>query len=82
LQIPLILSGCRRGRPTPPQLTLDRSERASNVRSAFHVELPTQLNHVAIIDDVITTGSTVRALAYQLKRAGAARITVWACARA
>jgi predicted amidophosphoribosyltransferase len=37
---------------------------------------------VAIVDDVLTTGSTVDALARELKRAGCRRVEVWAVARA
>ena len=37
--------------------------------------------HVAVIDDVVTTGSTIRAVAAQLKRAGAQRVDVWAVAK-
>ena len=38
--------------------------------------------HVALFDDVMTTGSTVTEGARALKRAGAARVTVWVAARA
>ena len=41
-----------------------------------------QARHVAIVDDVVTTGSTVNELARVLKRAGAKRVDVWAVARA
>jgi predicted amidophosphoribosyltransferase len=37
---------------------------------------------VAVIDDVMTTGSTLEAVAQALKRAGARRVAVWVCARA
>jgi predicted amidophosphoribosyltransferase len=37
--------------------------------------------HVAILDDVVTTGSTVTELARVLRRAGVARVQVWAAAR-
>ena len=37
--------------------------------------------HVAILDDVITTGATTAELARSLRRAGAARVEVWAVAR-
>ena len=40
-----------------------------------------QAQHVAIVDDVVTTGSTVSELARTLKRAGAKRVDVWALAR-
>ena len=37
--------------------------------------------HVAIVDDVVTTGATAETLARVLKEAGAARVSVWAVAR-
>jgi len=37
--------------------------------------------HVAIIDDVMTTGYTVRALADLLKAQGVERVDIWCCAR-
>jgi predicted amidophosphoribosyltransferase len=37
--------------------------------------------HIAIVDDVITTGSTLQAIALQLKNAGARQVDVWAALR-
>jgi predicted amidophosphoribosyltransferase len=51
------------------------------VKGAFAVAAPLQVRHIAILDDVVTTGSTVRELADVLRRAGAERIEVWAIAR-
>jgi predicted amidophosphoribosyltransferase len=38
--------------------------------------------HVALVDDVMTTGATLRAVATALRRAGVGRIEVWVLARA
>lgn len=73
---------CRRVRHTPAQTSLKgREERRKNMRGAFVVDrgLP---SHVAILDDVITTGATVAELARTLRRSGVDNIEVWACARA
>jgi predicted amidophosphoribosyltransferase len=43
---------------------------------------PLCAKHVAIVDDVVTTGSTVNEVARVLKKAGAQTIEVWAVARA
>jgi predicted amidophosphoribosyltransferase len=43
---------------------------------------PIQAQHIAIVDDVMTTGSTVQELANVLKKAGVERVDVWVCARA
>jgi ComF family protein len=71
-----------RQRETAEQAGLDRKARRKNVRHAFAVVAPLPARHVAILDDVVTTASTVSELAKVLRRAGAERIEVWAVARA
>jgi predicted amidophosphoribosyltransferase len=51
------------------------------VRGAFRVLRPPAAGHVAILDDVVTTGSTVAELARVLRRSGVGRVDVWAVAR-
>jgi ComF family protein len=80
--IPLDLHCVRRARQTDPQIGLSAAERSRNVRNAFLIVRPPQARHIAIIDDVVTTGATVAELAKVLKRAGVERVEVWACARA
>lgn len=70
-----------RQRNTASQSALPASARASNVRGAFRVKGPLP-PRVAIVDDVMTTGHTVDALARALKRAGARQVEVWVAARA
>lgn len=70
-----------RRRPTLAQSGLSRAARRRNLRDAFVARDCAGL-HVAVLDDVITTGSTVAALARALRRAGAAQVDVWAVARA
>jgi ComF family protein len=67
------------------QLDLPPDERAANVRDAFAVE-PLRRSelkglHVAVIDDVMTTGATCAEAARVLKRAGAGRVEAWSLAR-
>lgn len=71
-----------RVRDTPEQAGLDRKQRRKNIRGAFTAHRRIAGAHVAILDDVVTTGSTVNELAKVLKRAGAKRVEVWAVARA
>jgi ComF family protein len=73
----------RRSRATPPQAGLTHAKRRANVRGAFKVKRGTRLNglRVLLIDDVLTTGATAAACARELKRAGAAHVTVLALAR-
>ncbi|MGN6738538.1 ComF family protein [Dyella sp.] len=72
-----------RTHPTAAQSELDAPSRRRNVRGAFavapHVALPP---HVTVLDDVMTTGATLAECARVLKRAGVARVDVWALARA
>lgn len=70
-----------RQRETAEQAGLDRKARLRNVTGAFAVIAPLRVRRVAILDDVVTTGSTVRELAHTLQRAGAEQIEVWAIAR-
>jgi ComF family protein len=82
LRIPLDVQLCRRIRHTVPQTDLKTSERRRNVRGAFAVVRTPRYRHVAIVDDVVTTGSTVGELARALRRAGVSLVEVWAIARA
>ncbi len=71
-----------RVRETKEQAALPKGQRKRNVRGAFRARGSLDGANVAIFDDVVTTGSTVHELARILGRAGAARIEVWAIARA
>ncbi len=82
LKIPLDFQTCIRSRNTPHQIDLPAKLRLKNMKNAFVVSKPIDVQHVAILDDVITTGSTVNELAKVLKKAGVSRVDVWGCARA
>jgi ComF family protein len=82
LRIPLDPGACVRTRATPPQSGLDARARRRNVRGAFALRRPLGAGHIAIVDDVLTTGATAAALASVLRRAGARRIELWCAARA
>ena len=81
LAIPLEINAVARVRQTAPQTGLSERVRRKNVRGAFQVRADMSDRHVAIVDDVVTTGSTVSELALSLRRSGAARVDVWALAR-
>jgi len=72
---------CRRVRATPAQSGLDEKDRRRNLRAAFQVDGDLRGRHAVILDDVITTGATIRELSRTLLRAGAAQVDVWALAR-
>jgi len=88
LEIPMALQAVRRVRNTPSQTALDMAERHRNMRGAFAINGARALRrlldagHVAIVDDVVTTGSTVNELRAVLLAAGVRRVDVWAVARA
>jgi ComF family protein len=82
LRLRLDRTSCVRRKHTAAQSTLDARERHRNLHDAFEVRSPFPGAHVAILDDVITTGATVAAISQALREAGAARITAWSLARA
>jgi len=81
LDIPLDYSLCQRNKSTPFQSGLSAKQRKLNLKNAFVVTKPQSYKHVAIFDDVVTTGTTVNELAKQLKKSGVETIEVWAIAR-
>jgi ComF family protein len=81
LEVPVNHGCVRRTRNTDPQMELPAAARRKNVRRAFAVAKGLAAGHVAIVDDVVTTGSTVNELARVLRRAGVQRIDVWSIAR-
>jgi len=72
-----------RTRETPAQQSLDARARRRNLRQAFALadEVSLAGMHVAVVDDVLTTGATAQAIAQLLRRAGAGRIDVYCLAR-
>lgn len=82
LGLPMAVHGVRRVRATAPQVGLAHKERRRNVRGAFETKSDFEGQRVAVVDDILTSGHTVEALARCLRRAGAAEIAVWVLARA
>lgn len=70
-----------RRRETPRQATLGRRARQRGAAGLFVCTGPVRGRHVAVVDDVLTTGSTVGAAAAVLMAAGAASVTVLVAAR-
>lgn len=74
----------RRRRPGPPVHTLPAARRPAIVRDAFAVRDPARIagRRILLVDDVTTTGATLRACKDALSRAGAAEIGALALLRA
>ncbi|MEW5561773.1 DNA utilization protein GntX [Enterobacter asburiae] len=71
----------RRIRPTATQHQLSAKRRKQNLKNAFQLEFPVAGLHIALVDDVVTTGSTVAELSRLLLRNGAASVQVWCLCR-
>ncbi|WP_342780506.1 ComF family protein [Arenimonas fontis] len=83
LGLPLLTGGLRRRRATAAQSGLEARERRRNVRGAFAVPAGVPLpDHLALFDDVMTTGATLDEAARVLRTAGVRRVDLWALARA
>lgn len=82
LDLPLRPDLLQRVRATRPQSELDAGQRRRNVARAFAVEKDASPpDHVALVDDVMTTGATLHAAARALLEAGVRRVDAWVCAR-
>jgi ComF family protein len=71
----------QRTRATADQIGKTAAQRRRNVRGAFAVSGAVAGRHVALIDDVMTTGATLDELARACRAAGAAQVQAWAIAR-
>jgi ComF family protein len=80
--IPASHKVCSRIKKTPLQTGLKASERKRNLKQAFAITGNVKGLHICIVDDVMTTGSTLEAIASVLKVAGAAHVSGLVVARA
>ena len=81
VRIPWLPHICRRVRDTPPQAGLNLKARRRNLRGAFLCEGDLSGKRVALVDDVMTSGTSLNELARTVKKAGAASVTAWVVAR-
>ena len=70
-----------RNRVTAPQQGLDAKARRKNLRNAFTMDNRADYRHVALVDDVVTTGETVSEIARLLKQHSVKRVDIWSLAR-
>lgn len=81
LNIPIDIISCQRTINTEAQSLIPAKERQKNIKNAFAIKKEIATKHVAIIDDVTTTGSTIDELTFTLQQAGIKKIDVWCCAK-
>ncbi len=82
LKLPCLNHNLIRKKATKAQAQLKAKARRANVKNAFEINKPIPYSHIAIVDDVITTGATVRQICLTLKQSGVKTIDVWCAARA
>ncbi|MBI5197416.1 MAG: ComF family protein [Nitrospirae bacterium] len=82
-RIPLFPDLLIRVRPTPPQVELSHAERIRNMKRAFEIKRGADVRNkqFILVDDVLTSGSTVNECARVLKKAGAEKVYVVTLAR-
>lgn len=82
LNIPVLPYACSRVRNTKAQSSLAATERATNLKDAFEINTKLPYSHIALIDDVMTTGHTVSTLAQTWRDSGVQHVDVWCTSRA
>ncbi len=84
MNIPVMLNALKKIKDTPPQTLFsekNREKRWENVKGAYEAAAGLESLNIILVDDVITTGATIRECSKVLKDAGAESITVVALAR-
>lgn len=81
LDIPVDTSALQRIRYTERQMGLSALKRERNIQSAFSYRSIAHYQHVAVVDDIVTTGSTANEITKTLHRAGVAEVEIWCLAR-
>ena len=81
LKIPIDTQSLQRIRYTESQLGLSATQREKNILKAFSYKPILEYSHVAVVDDIVTTGSTANEITKTLHRAGVANVEIWGLAR-
>jgi ComF family protein len=81
LHIPHQSTLTRRHRATPQQKGLDKQTRRVNLQGAFTLRHSPDMSHLAIVDDVVTTGNTVGQLCLLFRQAGVEQIDIYCLCR-
>ncbi len=81
LGIPIDRKSCQRVKHTEAQSLIPAAKRHKNIANAFELNGNLTAKHIAILDDVTTTGSTIKELKTTLQDSGISNIDVWCCAK-
>jgi len=81
-KITLLPDTCMRVRDTAAQTKLPWKDRQKNIRDAFSCKMDFSSKHVAVVDDVMTTGATLNEISKVLRQCGAEEVSGWMVARA
>lgn len=81
LNIPTSKKFCKKIKNTPPQSQLNFIERQKNLQAAFYFQKP-PYQKITLIDDIITTGSTLKTIAQGFQALGVEQIDCWCLAKA
>jgi len=81
LDIPVDTRALCRIRDTDSQSGLSAYQREKNILKAFAYDASAPYSHVAVVDDIVTTGSTANEITKTLHRAGVRRVEIWGLAR-
>jgi ComF family protein len=80
LSIPYQLQYCKKIQVTAPQSQLKRDARLKNLKNAFSFQKP-PYQRITLVDDIITTGSTIQTIAQGFQSLGVEQIDVWCLAK-
>jgi len=81
LDIPVDYKCCQRTKQLESQTQFGAQSRRNNVRGVFRMLKEVAYKHIAILDDVMTTGATADELTRVLKMAGVDNVEIWCCVR-
>lgn len=81
IQVHVLKGALSRHLPTEPQKGLTQSQRLLNTKNAFSLQHEIYHKHVALVDDVVTTGSTLKPICELLRQQGVEQIDVYCLAR-
>lgn len=81
LRIPIDTESLARIKNTNAQSNLKKQDRQKNLENAFQLNKKIVASHIAILDDVLTTGATIRSLIHTIASQNTPKISTWCCAK-